>query len=406
MTSTIKRISVDQLEVGMFITEANNEWVPDQNFRRNGMINRPEVIEQIKRLGVTELYIDVSKGKDCSVGVDKETIDKANEHTIKKIQVQPHCPPRPKVPIAEEIDNAKDIQMEATALIGRVMNDVKMGKSIDVVPVANMASGMIESLVNNRNALACVTRLREKDRYLMEHSFNVSVLMGILASAMGYTGDVLQQMVTGALLHDIGKIRVDDGVLHKPGQLTPEEWQEMKMHVTYGEEVLRATPGITPIMLDICAQHHERLDGSGYPRGLAETEIPIHSRMSSVVDVYDAITAERVYHKGMSPTAALKKLVEWSSDRHLDRDLVYRFIQAMGVYPVGSVVELDNQKLAVVTEPNEDEQNKPRVLVVFDLRLHRYDNRHYIDLADERCGRKIIRAVYAEAYGIKVQDFV
>ncbi len=391
----------------MFITDLNNDWVPDQNFSRKGLITRPEVIEQIRKLGVTQLYIDVSKGKDCALGVAKGVIDRANEKAIvEQYQKAGPVPPVPKVPIEEEIGNAKDIQIEATALIGRILTDVKMGKSVDVLPVSAMASGMVESLISNRNALACVTRLRDKDRYLMEHSFNVSVLMGILAASQGYSGAVLEEMVTGALLHDVGKIRIDDAVLHKPGQLTPDEWQEMKNHVTYGEEVLRSSPGITPIMLDICAQHHERLDGGGYPRGLSAKDLPVHSRMASVADVYDAITAERVYHKGMSPTAALKKLMEWSGEGHLDRSLVYAFVQAMGVYPIGSVVELDNKKLAIVMDPNENQPNKPKVLVVYDLKLSRYDNRHRLDLAEPRCGRTIVRAVYGENYGIKLADFL
>ncbi len=401
----IKKIAVSELEVGMYITEANNAWVPDQNFRRQGLITKQAVIEQIKKLGVSSVYIDPNKGKDAA-GTSKSEIDANNRQILDKIKNTPYQAPAANVALAEELDVAKEIQIEATALIGRVMTDVKMGRVIDITPVANMGSSMVQSLINNQNALACVTRLREKDRYLMEHSFNVSVLMGILGSAMGYSGDVLHEMVTGALLHDIGKIQVSDDVLHKPGQLTPEEWGEMKNHVTYGEEVLRETPGITDIMLDICAQHHERLDGSGYPRGLVEAELPIHSRMSSVVDVYDAITAERVYHKGMAPTTALRKLLEWSGDKHLDRDVVYRFIQAMGVYPIGSVVELDNRKLAIVKEPNEAHQDKPIVLVVYDLRINRYDNKHVIDLGDARCGRKIVRAVYAEHYGIKLKDFL
>jgi putative nucleotidyltransferase with HDIG domain len=402
MSSTIKNISIDQLEVGMFITDMHNDWVPDKNMSRRGMINRPEVIEQIRLLGVTNVCIDVTKGKD-SIPKQKNT------HSLKlsELKVIPELLPKPKVPIGKELENAKNIQSEAVELIDRCMAEAKMGKALDLMPVSDMASGMIESLTQNHNALACVTQLKMKDHYLMEHSFNVSVLMGILGTAIGFKGSKLHEMVTGALLHDIGKIRVDDEVLHKPGKLTPTEWAEMKNHVTYGEEVLRNTPNITPIMIDICAQHHERLDGNGYPRGLAGDKIPIHSRMASVVDVYDAITAERVYHKGMAPTVALKKMLEWSAtDGQLDQQIVCRFIQAMGVYPVGSVVELDNQKLAVVVGSNPDEPHKPMVLEMYNLRTHRHDNKLKVNLAEERCKRKIVKAVYAETYGIKVGDYL
>jgi putative nucleotidyltransferase with HDIG domain len=404
MNPSIKQISIDQLQIGMFITEGNSEWVPNKNFSRKGMVKRAEVIEQIRALGVKELYIDTSLGKDVQpVKLSQRSVGAVPLSDVPKV-FKPL--PIPTVPLAKEIENAKAMQSEATELISRCMSDIKMGTALELVEFTDISGRMIESLAQNHNALICVTQLREKDRYLMEHSFNVSVLMGILAHALGYSGDILQEMVTGALLHDVGKIRIADEILHKPGKFLPEEWDEMKRHVTYGEEILQKTPSITAIMMDICAQHHERIDGGGYPRGLSGDEIPIHSRMASVVDVYDAITAERVYHKGMAPTVALKKLMEWSTEGHLDQQLVRHFINAMGVYPVGSVVELDKQKLAVVLEANPGDPKKPKVIQMYDLKIRRYVNKLAIDLADERCGRHIVKAVYGESYGIKVGDFI
>jgi putative nucleotidyltransferase with HDIG domain len=394
MGSEIKHISIDDLQVGMFITDGNNQWVPDGNASRKGLVSRDEVIKQIRAIGVKDLYIDITKGKD----IDPPT-------RITKKGYSYNSLPEPTVSFAQEIKNAKQIKTEASVIIRRCMHDVKMGNTPDVADMSHIANKMIQSLTQNHNALNCVTQLRNKDQYLMEHSFNVSVLMGLLASAMGYSGDGLHELVTGALLHDIGKIRIPDEILHKPGKLLPDEWDEMRKHVTYGEEILRKTPSITPIMLDICAQHHEKIDGSGYPRGLKGDEIPIHTRMAAIADVYDAITANRVYHKGMAPTTALKRLREWSAEGHLDGELACYFIQAVGMYPVGSVVELDNQKLAIVTEANSANPAKPKVIKMYDLKLRRYSNKLAIDLSDERCGRSIVKAVYADNYGIKLDGF-
>lgn len=417
MNASIKRISIDQLQIGMFITDGNNEWVPNNNFSRRGIVSRVEVIEQIRALGVQDLYIDTTRGKDIDISEaegrgkkqQKKTDvspSKASGSSLYDLPTTASSLPSPTVTLAKEMENAKVIQSEAIMLISRCMSDVKMGTAIDFAAVGDMSGRMIDSLTQNHNALLCLTQLRQKDRYLLEHSFNVSVLMGILATSIGYSGDILHQVVTGALLHDMGKVRVADEILHKPGKLLPEEWEEMQRHVTYGEELLLKTPSMTPIMLDICGQHHERLDGSGYPRGLKQDEIPIHSRMASIVDIYDAVTAERVYHKGMAPTLALKKLMQWSTEGQLDQQLVCFFIQAMGVYPVGSVVELDKQKLAVVLEANEAEPNKPKVVQMYDLNSRRYINKLSINLGDERCGRHIVKSAYAEAYGIKIGDFV
>lgn len=409
MNASIKHISIDQLQIGMFITDGNNEWVPNNNFSRKGLVSRVEVIEQIRALGVEALYIDTARGKDVDAEIAKKKTSATTKSANAVLNELPSAAtplPSPTVSLSKEMEKAKVIQSEAITLIGRCMSDVKMGTAIDFDAVSSMSDRMIESLANNHNALLCLTQLREKDSYLMEHSFNVSVLMGILATSIGYSGDMLHQAVTGALLHDMGKVRVADEILHKPGKLLPEEWEEMQKHVTYGEELLLKTPSMTPIMLDICAHHHERINGKGYPRGLKGDEIPVHSRMASIVDVYDAVTAERVYHKGMAPTLALKKLMQWAAEGQLDQQLVCFFIQAMGVYPVGCVVELDKQKLAVVLEANESEPNKPKVVQMYDLKLRRYVNKLSINLGDERCGRHIVKAAYAETYGIKIGDFL
>jgi len=385
----------------MFIADSNDDWVPIKNHTRKGIVNDVEVINKIRALGVKFLYIDTAKGKD--VGSDEVCpVIAPSDSAV----CEYHPMPTPQSTLANEMTNARAIHSEAIELVSRCMLDISSGAVLDTKSLTNMSSQIVDSLMQNHNALSCLTQLRQKDRYLMEHSFNVSVLMGILAVAMGYRGDLLHELVTGALLHDMGKIRVSDEVLHKPGKLTADEWAEMKKHVAYGEEVLRNTPLITPIMLDICAQHHERMDGNGYPRGLKGDKISIYSRMASIVDVYDAITADRVYHKGIAPTLALKKILLWSTEGHLDRSLVCIFIQAMGIYPVGSLVELDKQTLAVVTELNDDEPNKPKVTQIYDLALKRYINKLSINLADERCTRHIVKAVYAEDVNVDVTGFL
>ncbi len=394
MNTNIKEITIDQLKVGMFIADCNNQWVPDSNFTRKGLVSRPEVIEQIQKLGVKSLYIDVSKGQDCEVAGAE----------IQGSSTLANLLPEPSVPFKKEMENARKVKTKAVQLIERCMADVKNERDFELGSMKNITQDIMESLSHNYNALACMTQIRQKDRYLMEHSFNVSVLMGILALSLGFEGERLDEVVTGALLHDIGKIRVPDNILNKPDKLSDDEWVEMKNHVTYGEEILNGRSGISPLMLEICSQHHERLNGEGYPRGLDASALSIHARMISIVDVYDAITAERVYHKGMAPTTALKKMLEW--DAEFDRELLYHFIEAIGVYPIGTLVELNNHKLAVVLETNATEKAKPKVLQIYDLRTRRYDNKHTIDLADKLCPYHIIKPIYAETYGIKVSDFL
>lgn len=371
---------MDALEVGMYISEVSNAWVPDNNFARKGWVKSPKVIEQIIKLGVTDIYIDVEKGKGTDAGEDQESIILKQKKEIDALVAKPYHRPSPQVEFDEEYELAKQIQVEAHELVAKVMQDAKMGKPIEVGPAEETAGAVIQSLEKNQNALLCLTHLRCKDRYLLEHSFNVSVLMGVLASSVGIRDEALQTLVSGALLHDVGKIKVDDAVLHKPGQLENHEWEEMKRHVTYGEAILGPISGLATEVLDIVAHHHERLDGSGYPRGLNEEQLPMHSRMAAVADVYDAVTADRVYHRGMPPSTALKKMLEWADERHLDKTCVFQFIRCLGVYPAGALVLLNNKRIAVVETVNTVAMDKPIVRVVYDTESQSEVEPYLVDL--------------------------
>lgn len=403
---SIKRISTNDLEVGMYIANSNNEWIPNGNLSRCGLIKDPLVVAKIKSLGIPEIYIDIARGKAPeSLATSNLELIKQKEN-IQSLLKKPHIRLNEKTSFDAELAVAKKIQSEGLALVESVMTNVKYGQAVDVNSTKELAGNVIESLLNNQNALLCLTQLRTKDKYLVEHSFNVSIFMGILAVSLNIMGDELNDLVTGALLHDVGKIKVSDGILNKPGKLTSEEWREMQMHVTFGEQYLRDVPGLSKEIIDICAQHHERLDGSGYPRKLTASEIPLHSRMAAVVDVYDAITADRVYHQGMAPAIALKKMVEWSDEIHLDKDLVYQFIRCLSVYPQGSFVLLNNQRLGIVQALHKTEMKKPVITIVYNLEKNIRVPNFPMDLSDPSCSCKIERVVLPEEYGLNLNELL
>ena len=390
----IKRILIDQLEIGMYVAELNKERLAAYNLDKYGPVLGQDILDQIFALGISHIYIDIDKGINSVYGVPVDLLDETSQEKNNN-----------PVEFDRELRQAKLLQEGATILVDQVMKDIKLGNTMNVAGLEDLADGLLTSITNNQNALACITRLREKDRYLLEHSFSVGVLMGILARSMGFSGDVLHQMVTGALLHDIGKIMVPDAVLHKSGKLEAEEWEEMKRHVPYGRQVLDTTPGIAFVAKEICSQHHERLDGSGYPQGLPAGDISLHGRMTAIVDVYDAITADRVYHEGMTPNEAMKKLMELSGC-HLDKDLVYQFIRCMSIYPVGSLVQLNSGKIALVLEANQLKQDKPRVKVIYSARERLYLPIECIDLARPWVTESIKTSVDPKHYGINLANFL
>ena len=387
----IKRIPVQALTVGMYISDLNSDWIPDANYAKSGKIAQASTVDKIQQLGVHEVYIDTEKGLDSPEGVDAQAIQSQQQHCMDTLSNSPG-ERQYSEQMAREQHTANRVHTQASTLVQDLMQRVKQGQSIELEAVEQVADDMLHSLFRNQNALSCLTRIRNKDQYLMEHSVNVAILMGILAKSLGYKIETLQALVTGALLHDIGKIVIDDAILHKQGKLNSDEWAEMQRHVTYGEAVLDATEGISPIAKLVCAQHHERLDGTGYPRGLSAEHIAHYGKLAAVVDVYDAITADRVYHQGMSPTAAMKKMIEWS-DSHLDKALVYQFIRCMSVYPSGTLVELASQRIAVVVQPNERQQKQPIIRLLYCKQRQQYLNGQWLDLSSTAAQDNVVRAI-------------
>ncbi len=373
----------------MFVSETT-PGLERTGLNSRGLISRPETLSKLKQSGVEEIHIDTSKGKSSSYS--------------SPVSVWSNNRP-PRVELKEEKKRAEKVYGEARSLMGSLISNVKLGKPIDVGPVEELADEISGSVLANSNALLCLSQIREKDQYLLEHSINVGILMGVFARYLGYEGDTLHQLVTGALLHDIGKIRVPDHILNKQGKLTESEWNEMQNHVVYGEKVLRSSKGMTNTAIAICAQHHEKISGGGYPRGLKGDKISTVGKIASIVDIYDAITADRCYHNGKSPFSTMKILVDLAK-KDLDKNLVYQFVRCMGIYPVGTLVELENNKLAVVEQTDVKKADLPMVKVFFDMKQRCYQSEEMLNLADDDVGLTIVKAHNPEDLKIKVRDVI
>ncbi|MCH8497029.1 MAG: HD-GYP domain-containing protein [Marinobacter sp.] len=399
-----KRVPISDVRVGMYVTDENNDWIPHNARNRRGLIRKEETIERMRQLGVTAIYIDTSKGLDAPHGEPEPLVDQHNETLL---QGAAEAPPvtRNAVGVAEEMEKATRIHEEAQGLVGQLLGSVKLGEPLTLSPVNDLADELLDSVFRNHNALACLGKIREKDNYLLEHSVNLSVLMSIFGKSVKLSRQAMHDTVVGALLHDLGKILTPDEVLHKPGRLTPEEFEVMKLHASHTRDILLSTPDIGQIALLTASQHHEKMNGSGYPDGLKGEAISIYGRMVAITDVYDAITSDRVYHKGMTPTQGLKKLLEWSGD-HLDPKLVRYFIRCIGLYPVGSMVLMESGRLAVVIETNEHDQRLPVVRVMYHTKFRQPIPIKTIDLAQPGVQDRILRAVDPDDYGLDVRPLL
>ena len=261
-----------------------------------------------------------------------------------------------------------------------MMQDVRLGKAValeDVEPVVEAITG---SLARNGSALLGILGIKNKDDYTFQHSVSVGTLLVAFGRSFGLSEDETREVGLGGMLHDLGKMKVPDAILNKPGRLTDEEFAIIKRHPLDGHAILLETRGVGEIPLDITRHHHERINGRGYPDGLSDTAISRFARMAAIVDVYDAITADRCYHKAMTATEALRRMWEWSAN-DFDRGLLQAFMKCVGIYPVGTVVRLESGIIGVVVEQNEESLLTPRVKAVFHSKSFRPLTPSIIDLA-------------------------
>ena len=399
----LKKISVDKLKPGMYVAKIAAQGISLHEHEREGRIKDLQTIKALIQRGVKALYIDTEQGDDSPDAMPREQSEKLLDTQMQEI-ASIQDPEDKNVEFDKEFEKASKIHTEALNMVGHALEAAKMGEMIELEGFENMAENFMDSVKRNQNALTCLSRIRDKDSYLMEHSVNVAVLMSVLGKHLKLERTYLHQCVTGALLHDIGKILIPNKILHKPGKLTKDEFNIMKRHSLYSRKILEKNHDFPQVSINVAGQHHERLDGGGYPEGLKGENVSKEARMASVVDIYDAITADRVYHKGMPPSVALKRMLEWCGP-HLDTQYVHAFIKAIGVYPVGSLVELESGLAGIVVEENPG-SIKPIVKIIYHLKQNSYVKVIKKDLSKSNCNDKIIKTLNPDDYRINIQDFI
>jgi putative nucleotidyltransferase with HDIG domain len=251
---------------------------------------------------------------------------------------------------------------------------------------------IVDSEIRNRDALVCLSQLKNRDEYTAFHSMNVCILAVAFGRALLLPREDLHLLGIGGLLHDIGKMKVPLDILNKPDKLTEAEFAEMKNHVRYGEEILSRIPDIPDPVVQMVAQHHERYNGKGYLKGLQGEQVSLFGQISTIVDVYDAITSDRVYRAGLLPNVALKKMFEWSAS-DFNRGLFEHFVKSIGIYPVGSLVEVNGLDIGIVVAANRENAMKPTVKLVKNRSGQLYRPAPLVDLAalEPQSGRERYR---------------
>ncbi|OKY24833.1 MULTISPECIES: HD-GYP domain-containing protein [Thalassotalea] len=358
----IKQICISELKVGHFVVNIAKQSA-QYTLTSAGNIKSDRVIQNLLKKGVQQVVIDTDKTLTFAQDQAEIAQESVNEH------------------VTIQAKDAKEIFSVSKEIQQKVFNDAAQGRPLDLSPVTEITDRVIEEIFKNPNALASIINIRNKDEYLLEHSISVSILITIFAKFLKLDKSIIQQLAIGAFLHDVGKIMIPEEVLNKPGRLTEDEFSIMKSHVTHSIDIIQHTPGISELSLEVAALHHEKLNGQGYPFNIPGDHISTYGRMIAICDIFDALTAARCYKDGYSHGKAFAILKNLADQQHLDASLVTKFIQCMGIYPVGTLVELNSGKVAIVEEKNEKDLLNPKVKIFYSAKHHHFVETKYIDLS-------------------------
>jgi HD-GYP domain-containing protein (c-di-GMP phosphodiesterase class II) len=375
-----KRISIDQLKVGMTVEKLDRSWLATPFLRHRFRITSSDQIQQLYASGVQHLDVEVD-----SADLDSGSLMPAMPAEAQLSQ--PIAPPlelEPStIPFAEELPAARQAYKAAKLIIQQAMEDVRMGRALNMEAVSDVVGDMVDSILHNPDALTSLTRLKQFDEYTFFHSVNTSALALSVGRHLGYGRVLLLQLGTGMLLHDIGKTLIPVEILNKPGRYEAGEFEIMKQHVLRGAEILSNTTGLNDMFLKPTLEHHERVDGTGYPHRRSKADLSQFGLIATIVDIYDAVTSDRCYHKGKTPHDTLQMLYKLGTQGHVDGTLVQQFVQVVGVYPVGSCVVLNTGETAIVKQFNHQAPIRPLVVLITDEVGHHRSTPLDLDLAAE-----------------------
>ena len=388
----LKKISVEHLRLGMHLHAFCGSWMDHPFWRNKFVISDEKDIALIFESTIKEVWIDASKGLDVHAGEASAEAE---------VVPPPPQPPAPeKASFNDEVKRAAKICAKGKEAVLSMFQEARMGKAIEADAAMPLVEEISNSILRNPGALISLARLKTADDYTYMHSVAVCALMIALARQLGLSDDETKDAGMAGLLHDLGKALIPTVILNKPGKLTEEEFAIVKTHPEKGHELLLTASGVSEVTKDVCLHHHEKIDGSGYPKRLNAETMSRFAKMGAVCDVYDAITSNRPYKAGWDPAESIKRMSEWTG--HFDPTIFQAFVKSLGIYPTGSFVRLASGRLGVVIEQGEKSLLTPKVRVFYSSKSQAYIKPETVDLA--RSPEKIAGRDDPQKWGIKDID--
>jgi HD-GYP domain-containing protein (c-di-GMP phosphodiesterase class II) len=371
-----KTVTVEQLKFGVYVNELDRPWT-DTPFMYQGFVINSEAQLQALKKYCKRVTIDTDKGSDVaplppggSGPRGPSVLDSIKDRVIYE----------EKVAVTTELPAARNAQTKTTQVLNDVFSSVHAGKALDAPRVKEAVSNMTDSVVRNPDAMLLLAKMKESNSSTLDRAMGVSIYLITFGRFLSLPREQIDMLGMLGLLQDVGKLRLPRGLLDKRDALTDAERELCKGHVAHSVAILKETTGLPPALHLLAGLHHERLDGSGYPLGLKDKQIGLFGSMAGLIDSFDALTEPRPYGETLAPAAALRVLYD---ERYIkfDGPLVEQFIQCIGTYPVGAVVELHSGEIAIVIARNPRLKLFPRVMAILDIHRNKLKTPKIIEQA-------------------------
>ncbi|WP_198265684.1 HD-GYP domain-containing protein [sulfur-oxidizing endosymbiont of Gigantopelta aegis] len=314
-----------------------------------------------------------------------------------------------KIPIDQELNTARSAYKDACAQTSAILDTIRLSGELDIKQVNDVVDDCVDSILRNDSALVWLTQIRTKDNYTAEHSLRVCIYAIALGRELGFRELELQNIGVCGLLHDVGKVRIPKELLQKQENLSAEEIEIMQQHPTYGKKLLISKSGVYPGAVDVAYCHHERLDGSGYPRGITAERIPYYAKIIGILDSYDSMISDKPYSKGITTLDACRHIYQ-CKDSLYDKTILGHFIHFIGIYAPGSLVEMNTGEVGIIIETNNEDGIKPKILLVLGSDKQE-KNERVVDL--KRGDITFTNTLYTikkslsnGAYGIQIEEYL
>ncbi len=366
--ATKRRLHVSHLELGMYICELDRPWRQTDFLFQGFPLLKVEHIQAVRERCD---FVFVDDTRRVLVDQGHLIVPSATPLRVTRRMTR--------IPLSLEVQEAHEAYRSSALVLDQVLLDVQQGRAIDTKACQALVKRNLESMLRNESAMLWLTRLKSQDVYTSLHCLSVSILAMGFGTHLGLPDDKIETLGIAGLLHDVGKMKVDPAILNKPGKLTQAEFDHIKLHPTFGYEALCTQDDIPAAAIQAAHGHHERLDGKGYPLGLDAYQIPFTTRIITIVDAFDAITSHRAYDNAR-PIQAAYDVLRSSAGRQFDETLVQEFIRWLGVFPVGTLVELHTGEVGLVLEKHPHLHLRPKVVVLRNASKQPCEPR-YLDLS-------------------------